>query len=113
MGGPPLLHPPAAGLEFSVPIEVILPAAMTLSARLCGRTVARSGDGVVLAAYPEGSAKFDHAIADFAETYGVTDGKVQSTTEIQGGVDRRRDVRAWTQSVAQNGSPAHSAELFN
>jgi hypothetical protein len=96
-----------------VPIEVILPAAMTLSARLCRRTAARSGDGVVLAAYPSGFAKFDHAIADFAETYGATDGKAQSTTEIQGGVDRRRAVRARTQSVAQNGSPAHSPELFN
>jgi hypothetical protein len=96
-----------------VPIEVMLPAAMTLSARLCGRTVARSGHGVVLAAYPDGSAKFDHAIADLAETYGATDGKAQSTTEIQGGVHRHRDVHARTQSVAQNGSPAHSPELFN
>ena len=34
-----------------------------------GRAHARSGDRIALAAYLGGSAKFDQAIADFAETY--------------------------------------------
>ena len=59
--------------KFSVPIEVMLPAGMTVYARLCGWTLARaharSGDRVALAAYLGGSGKFDQAIADFAETY--------------------------------------------
>jgi uncharacterized protein (DUF2252 family) len=85
--------------KFSVPIEVMLPAGMTLYARLCGWTLARaharSGDRVALAAYLGGSDKFDQAIADFAETYAdqneldyaalqaaVKDGKAEATTEI-------------------------------
>jgi uncharacterized protein (DUF2252 family) len=59
--------------KFSVPVEVMVPAGMTVYARLCGWTLARaharSGDRVALAAYLGGSAKFEHAIADFAETY--------------------------------------------
>ena len=85
--------------KFSVPIEVMLPAGMTVYARLCGWTLARaharSGDRVALAAYLGGSTKFDQAIAEFAETYAdqnerdyaafqtaVKDGKAQATTEI-------------------------------
>ena len=85
--------------KFSVPIEQMLPEGMTLYARLCGWTLARaharSGDRVALAAYLGGSAKFDQAIADFAETYAdqnerdyaalqaaVKDGKAEATTEI-------------------------------
>jgi uncharacterized protein (DUF2252 family) len=85
--------------KFSVPIEVMLPAGMTVYARLCGWTLARaharSGDRVALAAYLGGSARFDQAIADFAETYAdqnerdydafqraVKDGKAEATTEI-------------------------------
>ena len=85
--------------KFSVPIEVMLPAGMTVYARLCGWTLARaharSGDRIALAAYLGGSAKFDQAIADFAETYAnqneldyaalqgaVKDGKAEATTEI-------------------------------
>ncbi len=85
--------------KFSVPIEVMLPAGMTIYAGLCGWTLARaharSGDRVALAAYLGGSDKFDQAIADFAETYAdqneldyaalqaaVKDGKAQATTEI-------------------------------
>jgi hypothetical protein len=49
------------------------PAGLTLYARLCGWTLARaharSGDRVALAAYLGNSAKFDHAIAEFAESY--------------------------------------------
>jgi uncharacterized protein (DUF2252 family) len=59
--------------KFSVPIEVMLPEGMTVYSRLCGWTLARaharSGDRIALAAYLGGSAKFDDAIADFAETY--------------------------------------------
>ena len=85
--------------KFSVPIEVMLPEGMTVYARLCGWTLARaharSGDRIALAAYLGGSAKFDQAIADFAETYAdqneldygalqaaVKDGKAQATAEI-------------------------------
>jgi uncharacterized protein (DUF2252 family) len=85
--------------KFSVPIEVMLPPGMTAYARICGATLARaharSGDRVALAAYLGGSAKFDHAIADFAETYAdqneldyaafqgaVRDGKAEAVTGI-------------------------------
>src|SRR5487761_741768 len=83
--------------KFSMPIEVMVPAGMTVYARLCGWTLARaharSGDRVALAAYLGGSAKFDHAIADFAVTYAdqneldyaafqaaVEDGKAEAIT---------------------------------
>src|SRR5271169_3799496 len=85
--------------KFSVPIELLLPEGMAMYARLCGWTLARaharSGDRIALAAYLGGSAKFDQAIADFAETYAdqneldyaalqaaVKDGKAEATTEI-------------------------------
>jgi uncharacterized protein (DUF2252 family) len=85
--------------KFSMPIEMMLPTGMTAYARLCGWTLARaharSGDRIALAAYLGGSAKFDQAIADFAETYAdqnehdyaafqaaVKDGKAEATTEI-------------------------------
>jgi uncharacterized protein (DUF2252 family) len=85
--------------KFSVPIEQMLPAGMTVYARLCGWTLARaharSGDRVALAAYLGSSAKFDRAIAEFAETYAdqnerdyaalqaaVKSGKAEATSEI-------------------------------
>ena len=85
--------------KFSVPIEVMVPAGLTLYARLCGWTLARaharSGDRVALAAYLGGSAKFDQAIADFAETYAdqneldyaafqtaVKDGRAEAVTGV-------------------------------
>jgi uncharacterized protein (DUF2252 family) len=85
--------------KFSVPIEIMLPQGMGLYARLCGWTLARaharSGDRIALAAYLGGSAKFDQAIADFAETYAdqnerdyaalqtaVKEGRAEATTEI-------------------------------
>jgi hypothetical protein len=85
--------------KFSMPIEQMIPAGMTVYARLCGWTLARghacSGDRIALAAYLGGSAKFDQAIAGFAETYAdqnerdyaalqnaVKDGKAEATTEI-------------------------------
>jgi uncharacterized protein (DUF2252 family) len=85
--------------KFSVPIEQMVPAGMTVYAQLCGWTLARaharSGDRIALAAYLGGSAKFDQAIADFAETYAdqnendyaalqaaVKDGKAEAATEI-------------------------------
>jgi uncharacterized protein (DUF2252 family) len=59
--------------KFSVPIEQMIPSGMKVYARLCGWTLARaharSGDRMALAAYLGNSAKFDQAIADFAETY--------------------------------------------
>ena len=85
--------------KFSVPIEQMLPEGMAVYAGLCGWTLARaharSGDRIALAAYLGGSAKFDQAIADFAETYAdqnerdyaalqaaVRDGRAESTSEI-------------------------------
>ena len=85
--------------KFSAPIELMLPTGMEIYARLCGWTLARaharSGDRIALAAYLGRSAKFDQAIADFAETYAdqneldyaalqaaVKNGKTQATTEI-------------------------------
>jgi uncharacterized protein (DUF2252 family) len=85
--------------KFSVPTEAMVPAGMTVYARLCGWTLARaharSGDRVALAAYLGGSAKFDHAIADFAETYAdqneldyagfraaIKDGRAEASTDI-------------------------------
>ena len=85
--------------KFSAPIEQTLPAGLTVYARLCGWTLARaharSGDRIALAAYLGGSAKFDQAIAEFAETYAdqndrdyaalqaaVKDGRAEATTDI-------------------------------
>jgi uncharacterized protein (DUF2252 family) len=85
--------------KFSMPIEALLPVGLTIYARLCGWTLARaharSGDRVALAAYLGGSARFDQAIADFAETYAdqneddyaalqnaVKVGKADAATEI-------------------------------
>ncbi|MFG1626733.1 DUF2252 domain-containing protein [Kribbella sp. NPDC049227] len=85
--------------KFSVPIEQSAPSGMVVYARVCGRTLARaharSGDRVALAAYLGGSNAFDHAIAEFAETYAdqnerdytafqsaVEDGRAQATTDI-------------------------------
>jgi uncharacterized protein (DUF2252 family) len=85
--------------KFSVPVEMMRPEGLTAYARLCGWTLARgharSGDRVALAAYLGGSAKFDQAIAEFAETYAdqnerdyaefqsaAKDGRVQAVSEI-------------------------------
>jgi uncharacterized protein (DUF2252 family) len=85
--------------KFSMPIEQMIPSGMKVYARMCGWTLARaharSGDRIALAAYLGGSAKFDQAIADFAETYAdqnerdyaalqaaVKDGRAEATTEI-------------------------------
>jgi uncharacterized protein (DUF2252 family) len=84
--------------KMSLPIEMMIPSGMKVYARLCGWTLARaharSGDRVALAAYLGGSAKFDNAMADFAETYAiqnerdyaalqaaVKDGRAKATTE--------------------------------
>jgi uncharacterized protein (DUF2252 family) len=59
--------------KFSMPIEQMIPSGLTVYAQLCGWTLARaharSGDRIALAAYLGRSAKFDQAIAEFAETY--------------------------------------------
>jgi uncharacterized protein (DUF2252 family) len=85
--------------KWSAPIELMVPAGMTIYAGLCGWTLARaharSGDRVALAAYLGGTATFDQAIAEFAETYAdqnerdhaalqaaVKDGKAEAATEI-------------------------------
>ena len=85
--------------KMSVPIGQLIPSGMKVYARMCGWTLARaharSGDRIALAAYLGGSAKFDQAIADFAESYAdqneidhaalqsaVNDGKVTATAGI-------------------------------
>jgi uncharacterized protein (DUF2252 family) len=85
--------------KFSVPTEALEPPGMTAYARLCGWTLARaharSGDRIALAAYLGQSAKFENAIADFAETYAnqneldyaelqgaVKDGRAEAITEV-------------------------------
>jgi len=83
--------------KFSFPIEQMLPPDLATYAGLCGwslaRAHARSGDRIALASYLGGSATFDQAIADFAETYAdqndrdyaalqaaVKDGRTKATT---------------------------------
>ena len=82
--------------KLSLPVEQMIPSGMRIYARMCGWTLARaharSGDRVAIAAYLGGSAKFDQAIADFAERYAdqnerdhaalkaaVKDGRAQAT----------------------------------
>ena len=54
-------------------VELMAPNTMTLYARLCGRSLAkthaRSGDAVAIAAYLGTSTRFDRALAAFAESY--------------------------------------------
>jgi len=85
--------------KFSMPIEQMIPSGLRVYAQLCGWTLARaharSGDRIALAAYLGRSAKFDQAIAEFAETYAdqnerdyaalqtaVKNGNAQATTGI-------------------------------
>ncbi len=59
--------------KMSIAIEEMIPAGFVLYAQFCGWTLARAharaGDRISIAAYLGNSAKFDNAIADFAETY--------------------------------------------
>jgi hypothetical protein len=85
--------------KLSAPIEQMVPQGMKAYASMCGWTLARaharSGDRVALAAYLGGSAKFDQAIADFAEKYAdqnerdyaafqtaAKDGRVEATMNL-------------------------------
>ena len=57
----------------SVPVEELRAEGMAFYGQMCGealaRAHARSGDRVAIAAYLGSSDRFDHAIADFAESY--------------------------------------------
>src|SRR5690242_15715608 len=59
--------------KYSAEIDGMNAAAMTGYGRMCGWTLARAhartGDRIAIAAYLGGSDKFDHAVADFAESY--------------------------------------------
>jgi uncharacterized protein (DUF2252 family) len=85
--------------KLSAEIELMGPQSMEDYARLCGWTLARaharSGDRIAISAYLGGSAKFDNAVADFAETYAdqnehdhatlqaaVTSGRVQAQSGV-------------------------------
>jgi hypothetical protein len=54
-------------------VELMEPSAMTIYARLCGRTLAkahaRSGDAIALASYVGAGDSLDRSLAAFAETY--------------------------------------------
>jgi uncharacterized protein (DUF2252 family) len=60
-------------LKGAVPVEHIAPSGLRLYASLCGRTLARgharSGDRIEIASYLGSSARFDEALAAFAEAY--------------------------------------------
>jgi uncharacterized protein (DUF2252 family) len=62
-----------ADLKGSVPVESVMPAGLNLYSRVCGYTLARaharSGDSVQIAAYLGTGARFDEALASFAEAY--------------------------------------------
>jgi uncharacterized protein (DUF2252 family) len=83
--------------KVSAVIESMKPLAMEVYARWCGWTLARaharSGDRVAIAAYLGSSAKFDNAIADFAETYAD---------------QNERDHTAFTEAVAAGKVEAQS-----
>ena len=57
----------------SVEVDLLAPADLAIYAELCGWTLARaharSGDRIAIASYLGGGTNFDHALADFAETY--------------------------------------------
>ena len=57
----------------SAEVEAMVPQGMRAYGQLCGWTLARaharSGDRVAIAAYLGSSPAFDHAVAEFAETY--------------------------------------------
>ena len=59
--------------KYSAGIDGMNAAAMTDYGRMCGWTLARAhariGDRIAIAAYLGGSDKFDHAMAEFGETY--------------------------------------------
>jgi uncharacterized protein (DUF2252 family) len=59
--------------KYSAEIVGMNAAVMTGYGRMCGWTLARAhartGDRIAIAAYLGGSDKFDHAVADFAESY--------------------------------------------
>ena len=57
----------------SVVVEELTPESMSVYGRVCGRTLARaharSGDRVAIASYLGSKQHFDHAMAEFAESY--------------------------------------------
>jgi hypothetical protein len=57
----------------SAVVDTMAPTAMTLYAQLCGRALAyahaRSGDRIAITEYLGSGTEFDHAVAEFAETY--------------------------------------------
>ena len=100
--------------KFSAPIEQMIPSGMKVYAGMCGWTLARaharSGDRIALASYLGRSARFDNAIADFAETYAdqnerdyadfqaaAKDGRVTSTPEISSRRPNPGHPRAFSQ----------------
>ncbi|MGZ6640024.1 MAG: DUF2252 family protein, partial [Solirubrobacteraceae bacterium] len=54
----------------SAEIEQMIPKGVAMYGRLCGWTLARSGDRIAIAAYVGHGASFDRAILVFSKTYG-------------------------------------------
>jgi hypothetical protein len=83
--------------KLSAEIELMRPQSLEVYARLCGWTLARaharSGDRIAISAYLGSSARFDDAIADFAETY--ADQNERDHTALQAAVAAGRiEVRS-------------------
>jgi len=76
----------------SAKVENMDPKAMTAYAQICGTTLAhahaRSGDRIAIAAYLGKGAKFDEAMATFAETY--ADQNQRDYEELKAAVDEGR-----------------------
>jgi Uncharacterized protein conserved in bacteria (DUF2252) len=91
--------------KFSVPIKMMIPSGMQVYARICGWTLAqahaRSGDRIALAAYLGRTARFDQAIADFAETLQT---RTSATTQSSSRLPRR----AGCPSRPRSSLPVHS-----
>jgi uncharacterized protein (DUF2252 family) len=85
--------------KLSLPIEQMIPNGMRLYGTMCGWTLARaharSGDRLAMASYLGRSAAFEHAIADFAETY----------------ADQNEQDFAAFQAAAKNGTVPYTSDI--
>jgi hypothetical protein len=85
--------------KASADVEHMEPTGLRIFGRLCGATLARaharSGDRVAIAAYLGSGARFDQAVAEFAESYAdrnerdhraladaIADGRVEAATGV-------------------------------
>jgi uncharacterized protein (DUF2252 family) len=83
----------------SADVDAMTPGTMTVYAQLCGWTLARaharSGDRIAIGSYLGGGPTFDHAIAEFSETYAdqnERDHRALVEAEAAGVVEVRRGL---------------------